>query len=160
LSNTPALYAFTLVIFLFGFAFVYRVVNSPFGEILKAIRENELRALSLGYRVSQYKLAAFVLSTGLAGLAGATKAIVVQGASLTDVHFSMSGQVVLMTVLGGMGTFFGPVVGAFVIVAMQLYLAQFGQWVSVVEGVIFIICVLVFRRGIIGELSAFKNWAL
>jgi branched-chain amino acid transport system permease protein len=123
--------------------------------VLKAIRENEQRAISLGYRTERYKLLAFVLSAGLAGLAGATKAIVFQLASLSDVHWTMSGEVVLMTLLGGMGTIFGPVVGAFVIIAMQSYLAELGSWVTIVQGFIFVVCVLAFRRGIIGELEAF-----
>ncbi len=150
-----AMYGLVLVIFLAGFGLIYRVVHSPFGQVLKAIRENENRAISLGYDVDRYKLLAFVLSATLAGLAGATKAIVFQLASLTDVHWSMSGEVVLMTLLGGMGTVFGPVVGAAVIITMQNYLAQLGAWVTVVQGVIFVICVLAFRRGIIGELG---NW--
>jgi branched-chain amino acid transport system permease protein len=153
LSNTWALYYVVLAIFLFGFCVIYRTVNSPFGEILKAIRENEPRAVSLGYRVDQYKLAAFVLSAALSGLAGGAKAIVAQNASLTDVHYSMSGEVVLMTLLGGMGTIYGPVVGALIVVAMQNYLAQYGQWVTVIQGAIFILCVLLFRRGVIGEIA-------
>jgi branched-chain amino acid transport system permease protein len=153
LSNPWILYYVVLAIFLIGFFVIYRAVNSPFGEILKAIRENEPRAISLGYRVDQYKLAAFVLSAALSGLAGATKAIVAQNASLTDVHYSMSGEVVLMTLLGGMGTIYGPVVGAVLLVAMQNYLAQYGQWVTVIQGAIFIICVLLFRRGIVGEIA-------
>ena len=154
--NQPlAMYGLVLVIFLAGFGLVYRIVHSPFGQVLKAIRENESRAISLGYDVDRYKLLAFVLSATLAGLAGATKAIVFQLASLTDVHWTMSGEVVLMTLLGGMGTVFGPVVGAAVIITMQNYLAQLGAWVTVVQGVIFVICVLAFRRGIIGELG---NW--
>jgi branched-chain amino acid transport system permease protein len=148
------------VIFLAGFAFIYRVVHSPFGQVLKAIRENESRAISLGYDVDRYKLLAFVLSATLAGLAGATKSIVFQLASLTDVHWSMSGEVVLMTLLGGMGTIFGPVVGAAVIITMQNYLAQLGAWVTVVQGVIFVICVLAFRRGIVGELGAWLKKSL
>ena len=139
---------------LIGFFIVYRTVNSPFGEILKAIRENEPRAVSLGYRTLQYKLAAFVLSAAIAGLAGAMKAIVAQNASLTDVSFSTSGEVVLMTLVGGMGTFYGPVVGALIVVSMQNYLAQFGEWVTVIQGVVFVACVLAFRRGIVGELAA------
>ena len=154
LSNPRILYVFVAAIFLFGFLVVQRAVNSPFGEILKAIRENEPRALSLGYRTLQYKLAAFVLSAVIAGLAGATKALVAQNASLTDVSFSTSGEVVLMTLVGGMGTFYGPVVGALVVVAMQNYLAQFGEWVTVIQGVVFVACVLAFRRGIVGELAA------
>jgi branched-chain amino acid transport system permease protein len=153
LSNQMVLYFTVLAIFLLGFGLIHRIVNSPFGEILKAIRENEPRAVSLGYKVDQYKLAAFVLSAGLAGLADATTAIVAQNASLTDVHWTMSGEVVLMTLVGGLGTIFGPVVGAFIIVAMQNYLAQFGQWVTVIQGVIFVACVLAFRRGIVGELA-------
>ncbi|HLW93235.1 MAG TPA: branched-chain amino acid ABC transporter permease [Roseiarcus sp.] len=153
LSNPWALYYVVLAIFLVGFFIIYRAVNSPFGEILKAIRENEPRAVSLGYRVDQYKLAAFVLSAALCGLAGATKAIVAQNASLTDVEYSMSGQVILMTLLGGMGTIYGPVVGALIVVAMQNYLAQSGQWVTVIQGVIFVLCVLVFRRGVVGEIA-------
>ena len=153
LSKTPTLYVFVCAMFLIGFFIVYRTVNSPFGEILKAIRENEPRAISLGYRVQRYKLTAFILSAALAGLAGATKAIVVQNASLTDVGFQMSGEVVLMTLLGGMGTLYGPVVGAVVVVSMQNYLAQFGEWVTVIQGCIFIACVLLFRRGIIGEIG-------
>jgi branched-chain amino acid transport system permease protein len=154
LSNPWILYYFVAAVFLFGFLVVQRAVNSPFGEILKAIRENEPRAVSLGYRALQYKLAAFVLSAAIAGLAGATKALVVQNASLTDVSFSTSGEVVLMTLVGGMGTFYGPVVGALIVVAMQNYLAQFGEWVTVIQGVVFVACVLAFRRGIVGELAA------
>jgi branched-chain amino acid transport system permease protein len=151
LSNQLVLYFVVLAIFLFGFLLIHRIVNSPFGEILKAIRENEPRAVSLGYKVNHYKVAAFVLSATLAGLAGATKSIVTQNASLTDVYFSTSGEVVLMTLIGGLGTILGPVVGAFIIVTMQNYLAQFGQWVTVIQGTIFVACVLVFRRGIVGE---------
>ncbi len=154
LSNPWILYVFVAVVFLFGFLAVQRTVNSPFGEILKAIRENEPRVISLGYRSMQYKLAAFTLSAAIAGLAGATKAIVAQNASLTDVSFAMSGEVVLMTLVGGMGTFYGPVVGAFIVVSMQNYLAQYGEWVTVIQGVVFVACVLVFRRGIVGELAA------
>jgi branched-chain amino acid transport system permease protein len=153
LSNIWAMYGFVLVIFLGGFLLIYRVVHSPFGQVLKAIRENESRAISLGYDVDRYKLLAFVLSAALAGLAGATKAIVFQLASLTDVHWTMSGEVVLMTLLGGLGTVFGPVIGAAVIITMQNYLAQLGAWVTVVQGVIFVICVLAFRRGIVGEIG-------
>jgi branched-chain amino acid transport system permease protein len=142
-----------LAIFLAGLLLIYRVIHSPFGQVLKAIRENEPRALSLGYRTTQYKFVAFLLSAALAGLAGSTKAIVFQLASLTDVHWSMSGEVVLMTLLGGLGTVFGPVVGAFVIIAMESYLSELGQWVTIAQGIIFVICVLAFRRGIIGELG-------
>jgi branched-chain amino acid transport system permease protein len=153
LSSPAAMYPFVLLIFLGGFLFVWRVVHSPFGQVLKAIRENEARAISLGYDTDRFKLLAFVLSAGLAGLAGATKALVFQLASLTDVHWTMSGEVVLMTLLGGMGTLFGPVVGAAVIVTMQNYLAQLGAWVTIVQGVIFVVCVLAFRRGIVGEIA-------
>ncbi len=153
LSNTWAMYTFVAVIFFGGFLLIYRVVHSPFGQVLKAIRENESRAISLGYDVDRYKLLAFVLSSALAGLAGATKAIVFQLASLTDVHWTMSGEVVLMTLVGGLGTVFGPVVGAAVIITMQNYLAQLGAWVTVVQGVIFVVCVLAFRRGVVGEIG-------
>ncbi len=154
LSNPWILYVFVAVVFLFGFLAIQRIVNSPFGEILKAIRENEPRVISLGYRANLYKLAAFTLSAAFAGLAGATKAIVSQNASLTDVAFAMSGEVVLMTLVGGMGTFYGPALGALIVVAMQNYLAQFGEWVTVIQGVVFVACVLAFRRGIVGELAA------
>src|SRR5712692_7206949 len=153
LSNAMTMYFTVVVIFIGSFLLIYRIIHSPFGEVLKAIRENENRAISLGYKTERYKLVAFVLSTALAGLAGATKALVFQLASLTDVHWTMSGEVVLMTLVGGLGTVFGPVVGAFVIVAMQNYLAGFGQWVTVIQGVIFVICVLLFRRGVIGEIA-------
>jgi len=153
LSSVLAMYFFVLAVFLAGFLLIYRVIHSPFGQVLKAIRENEPRAISLGYRADQYKLLAFVLSATLAGLAGSTKALVFQLASLTDVHWTMSGEVVLMTLLGGLGTVFGPVVGAFVIVTMENYLSELGQWVTITQGVIFVACVLAFRRGIIGELG-------
>jgi branched-chain amino acid transport system permease protein len=148
------LYYVVLAIFLFGLFAVYRIVHSPFGAVLKAIRENEPRAISLGYKVERYKLAAFVLSATLAGLAGATKAIVAQSATLTDVHWSTSGEVILMTLVCGMGTILGPVVGALIIVAMQTQLSTFGQWVTVIQGAIFVFCVLAFRRGIVGEIAA------
>jgi len=157
LDQPLAMYYLVLVVFLGGFLLIRRVVHSPFGQVLKAIRENEPRAISLGYDADRYKLLAFLLSATLAGLAGATKAIVFQLASLTDVHWTMSGEVVLMTLLGGMGTLFGPVVGAFVIISLENYLAVFGQWVTVITGVIFVVCVLAFRRGIVGELAAW--WA-
>ena len=160
LSNPYAMYYTVLAIFLFGFLVIYRAIHSPFGQVLQAIRENEPRAISLGYDTDRYKLLAFVLSGTLAGLAGATKALVFQLASLTDVHWSMSGEVVLMTLLGGMGTVFGPVVGAAVIITMQNYLAQLGAWVTVVQGVIFVVCVLAFRRGIVGELGAWLKKSL
>ncbi len=157
LSNTLAMYYFVLVVFIAAFALIYRIINSPFGQVLKAIRENEPRTISLGYDAERYKLLAFVLSATLAGLAGATKAIVFQLASLTDVHWTMSGEVVLMTLLGGMGTVFGPVVGAFIIIGLENYLSSFGEWVTVITGGIFVVCVLAFRRGIVGEIMAW--WA-
>jgi branched-chain amino acid transport system permease protein len=157
LSNTLTMYYFVLVVFIAAFALIYRIINSPFGQVLKAIRENEPRTISLGYDAERYKLLAFVLSATLAGLAGATKAIVFQLASLTDVHWTMSGEVVLMTLLGGMGTVFGPVVGAFIIVGLENYLSSFGEWVTVITGGIFVVCVLAFRRGVVGEIMAW--WA-
>ncbi|MEP7183955.1 MAG: branched-chain amino acid ABC transporter permease [Betaproteobacteria bacterium] len=157
LSNTLAMYYVVLAIFVGGFLLIYRIIHSPFGNVLKAIRENEQRAISLGYDAERYKLLAFVLSATLAGLAGATKAIVFQLASLTDVHWSMSGEVVLMTLLGGMGTIFGPVAGAFAIISIENYFAGFGQWVTVITGAIFVVCVLAFRRGIVGELAAWRD---
>ena len=154
LGNEMTMYAFVVVIVLAAFFLIYRIINSPFGEVLKAIRENEQRAISLGYKTDDYKLIAFVISATLAGLAGSVKALVFQLASLTDVHWTMSGEVVLMTLVGGLGTIFGPIVGAFLIVAMENYLAPFGQWVLVIQGAVFVICVLAFRRGIVGELAA------
>jgi branched-chain amino acid transport system permease protein len=153
LQNETVLYIFIFAIFLGGFLLIHRIVNSPFGEVLKAIRENETRAISLGYKTERYKLMAFVLSATLAGLAGATKALVVQIASLTDVYWPMSGEVVLMSLVGGLGTIFGPVVGSFVILTLQYKLAFLGEWVLVIQGVIFVACVLLFRRGIIGEIA-------
>ena len=155
LRNVTTMYFFVFVIFIAGFLFIHRIIHSPFGEVLKAIRENEPRAVSLGYKTDRYKLMAFVLSATVAGLAGATKALVVQIASLTDVYWPMSGDVVLMTLVGGLGTVFGPIVGAFAILSMQYKLAWMGQWVLVIQGVIFVVCVLLFRRGIVGELA---NW--
>ena len=154
LSNSSAMYMFVLGVFLIGFALVWRIVHSPFGQVLKAIRENEQRALSLGYDTDRFKLIAFVLSGLVAGMAGGTKALVFQLASLTDVHWSMSGEVVLMTLVGGLGTLFGPVVGAAVIVTMQNYMAQLGSWVTVVQGLIFVVCVMLFRKGVIGEIAS------
>lgn len=154
LADDMNLYYFVLAVCVFGFAVIHRAIHSPFGQVLKAIRENEPRAISLGYRTEHYKLAAFVLSAGLAGLAGATKAIVFQLASLTDVHWSMSGEVVLMTLLGGLGTIFGPVAGAFAIITMENYLAELGSWFTITQGAIFVVCVLAFRKGIVGELEA------
>jgi branched-chain amino acid transport system permease protein len=156
-GNDFTFYYVVLAIFLAGFLIIYRTIHSPFGQVLKAIRENEARAISLGYAVDRFKLMAFVLSATLAGLAGATKAMVFRLASLTDVTWQMSGEVVLMTLVGGMGTVFGPIVGAGVIVAMQNYLATFGEWVLVIQGGIFIVTVLLFRRGIVGEIIAFAN---
>ena len=153
LRHVLTMYFVVLAIFLAGFLLLYRTIHSPFGQVLKAVREHEPRAVSLGYSAERYKLVAFVLSATLSGLAGGTKAIVFQLASLTDVHWTMSGEVVLMTLLGGLGTVFGPVVGAFTVVALENYLAQLGAWVTVVQGVIFVICVLTFRRGVIGEIS-------
>jgi branched-chain amino acid transport system permease protein len=153
ITGDRALYYVVAVIFMAGLLLIYRIIHSPFGQVCKAIRDNEPRAISLGYRVNQYKLAVFVLSASLAGLAGATKAIVFQLASLTDVHWSMSGEVVLMTLVGGLGTVFGPIVGALVIVSMQNYLASLGAWVTVVQGVIFVVCVLLFREGIVGVIA-------
>ncbi len=154
LSQPQNLYFFVLAIFLGGVAVVMRVVKSPFGQVLKAISEHEPRAQSLGFATDRYKLVAFTLSAALAGLAGSTKAIVMQIASLTDVHWSMSGEVLLMTFLGGVGTLYGPVVGAFIVIAMQNYLAALGQWVTVIHGAIFVVCVLAFRRGLVGEFIA------
>jgi branched-chain amino acid transport system permease protein len=158
LTSHNTMYVLVVVIFLAGFLFIHRIINSPFGEVLKAIRENEPRAISLGYKTDRYKLVAFVLSATLAGVAGGTKAIVFQIASLTDVHWTMSGEVVLMTLVGGLGTVFGPVVGAFVIIAMQNYLNALDQWVTVIQGVIFVVCVLLLRRGVVGEIA--RIWRL
>lgn len=155
LADNTNMYMFVFTIFILGFLFIWRVIHSPFGQILKAIRENQDRATSLGYDTDKFKLLAFVISGAIAGTAGATKSLVFQLASLTDVHWSMSGEVVLMTLVGGMGTLFGPVVGAAVIVSMQNYLAQFGAWVTIIQGLIFVICVMAFRRGVIGEIA---NW--
>jgi branched-chain amino acid transport system permease protein len=160
LANPTILYYVILAGFLFGFLVIFRTINSPFGEVLKAIRENEPRAISLGYKTDQYKLLAYILSGTLAGFAGSLKVFVAQNASLTDVHWSMSGEIVLMTLVGGLGTVFGPVVGAFVIIAMQQYLAGFGQWVTVIQGVIFVVCVLTFRRGVIGEIAHYFRRSL
>ena len=154
LANDTILYYVVAVIFMAGFLFIYRVVHSPFGHVLKAIRENETRAISLGYAVNRYKLVVFVLSAALSGLAGATKAIVFQLASLTDVHWTMSGDVILMTLIGGVGTIIGPFVGALILVGMTNDLASFGAWVTVIEGLVFVACVLLFRHGIVGVLSA------
>ncbi len=154
LRDTLTLYFVVLAIFLIGFLIIYRAIHSPFGQVLRAIRENEPRTVSLGYKPDQYKLLAFVLSAALSGLAGGTKAVLFEIATLTDVHWGISGEVVLMTLLGGLGTVFGPVVGAFLVIGLQNYLAQLGAWVQVVQGAIFVVCVLTFRRGIVGELGA------
>src|SRR4051795_5463576 len=160
LSKPTVLYYVVLGGFLGGFLLIYRIINSPFGEVLKSIRENEPRAISLGYKTDQYKLMAYILSGTIAGFAGSLKVFVAQNASLTDVHWSMSGEIVLMTLVGGLGTVFGPVVGAFIIIAMQQYLAGFGQWVTVIQGVIFVACVLTFRRGVIGEIAHYFRRSL
>ena len=170
LKNDIVMYYVVLAIVIAAFLFIVRIIHSPFGQVLKAIRENEARTISLGYDVERYKLLAFVLSAALAGLAGSTKAVVLGFGTLTDVHWSMSGLVVLMTLVGGLGTLVGPVVGAIVIIALENKLGDFGTWlasittiewfntigesVTMVTGLIFVICVLAFRRGIIGELAA------
>lgn len=153
LSNDMTLYFVVLAIVFGGLLAIYRIIHSPFGQVLKAIRDNEPRSISLGYKVNRYKLAVFVMSAAIAGMAGSTKALVFQLSSLTDVYWTMSGEVVLMTLLGGMGTIFGPFVGAAVIVTMQNYFAGFGAWVTVLQGTIFVISVLLFREGIVGVLS-------
>ncbi|MEH6652206.1 MAG: branched-chain amino acid ABC transporter permease [Motiliproteus sp.] len=155
LSDNINMYYFVLAIFIGGFALIYRTIHSPFGQVMKAIRENEPRAISLGYKVNQYKLMTFVLSATLAGLAGSTKALVFQLASLTDVHWFMSGEVVLMTLLGGMGTIWGPVLGAGTIVTLQNALASgpLGSYIHVIMGLVFIVCVLAFRNGLVGEIQ-------
>lgn len=153
LGNDTVMYYFVLAIFVAGFALIRRIIHSPFGQVLKSIRENEARALSLGYNVDRYKLMAFVLSATLAGMAGATKALALGLATLTDVSWQMSGEVVLMTLLGGMGTILGPALGASVLITMQNYLADLGSWVTIIMGSTFVVCVLVFRRGIVGEIE-------
>ena len=158
LADDKVMYFVVLAVFVAVFAFILRVVHSPYGQVLKAIRENEPRAVSLGYDVHKYKLVAFVISSALAGTAGATKALVFQLASLTDAHWHMSGEVVLMTLLGGLGTILGPAVGATTIVTLETQLAdKVGSWVTVIIGVIFVVCVLAFRRGIVGELGALRQ---
>ena len=158
LKDDVSMYYFVLAVFLFGFALIVRTVHSPFGQVLKAIRENEPRAVSLGYDVDRFKLISFVISAALAGLAGSLKTLVFQLATLTDVHWHMSGEVVLMTLLGGMGTILGPVVGAGIVVGLQNYLANIGSWSTIATGFIFVICVLAFRRGVVGEIiHFFKN---
>ena len=154
LSNMTSLYYVVLAVFGGGVWLVWRTIHSPFGQVLKAIRENEPRAISLGYRTERFKFLAFILSAALSGLAGSMKALVFQLASLTDVHWHTSGEVVLMTLLGGMGTPFGPIIGAFVLVTVENYLAQLGAWVTIIQGLIFVAVVTLFRRGIVGELQA------
>ena len=154
-KDDRVLYYVVLVIFLFGYGCIYRFIHSPFGQVLKAIRDNEQRAVSLGYEADRYKLLAFVLSAAIAGLAGATKAMVLQFATLTDVSAAMSGEVVLMALVGGLGTITGPIVGAFIIITMQNYLASFGEFVLVIQGAIFVVIVMAFRRGLVGEVVAF-----
>jgi branched-chain amino acid transport system permease protein len=153
LSNDMTMYWLTAAIFIGGFLLIHRIIHSPFGQVLKGIRENEPRATSLGYRTDDYKLIAFVLSCTLSGLAGGTKALVFGIATLTDVNYPMSGEVVLMVLLGGLGTVFGPTMGAMILMTMENYLAEFGAWVTVIQGVIFMVCVLAFRRGVIGEIG-------
>ena len=153
LNNSLSMYYFVFAIFLIGFGIIYRTINSPFGEVLQAIRENESRALSLGYDVDHFKLLAFVISATLAGLAGATKAIIFQFAALTSAHWQTSGEVILMTLVGGLGTIFGPVLGAITVGALSHELSAFGSWVQVILGTIFVVCVMVFRRGIVGEIQ-------
>lgn len=155
LENDLALYFFVLSVFVAVFVFIIRIVRSPYGQVLKAIRENEPRAISLGYDVDRYKLLAFVLSTAIAGLAGSMKTLVLGFATLSDAHWSLSGEVILMTLLGGMGTFVGPLIGAFTIIGLQNFLAdRVGAWINVIIGTIFVVCVVAFRRGFIGELNA------
>jgi branched-chain amino acid transport system permease protein len=153
LNNMMNMYYFVLAVFVAALLFLYRVVHSPFGQVLKAIRDNEPRAISLGYQVERYKLIAFVLSAMLAGLAGSVKSLVFQLASLADVHWHASGEVVLMTLLGGVGTVFGPTVGAFLVVTIQNYFSEVGSWVTIIQGVIFVVCVLAFRSGIVGVIA-------
>ncbi len=158
LASDTAMYYFVAAIFVLCFLGISRVVHSPFGQVLKMIRENEARAISLGYEVDRYKLLAFVLSAALAGLAGSLKTMVMGFATLSDVHWSMSGEVILMTLLGGVGTFFGPVFGAGIVISLQNLLAdKVGSWVTVIIGVIFVICVLAFRKGVVGELQAWRE---
>ncbi|KAF3996950.1 branched-chain amino acid ABC transporter permease [Glaciimonas immobilis] len=170
LDNDLTLYYVVLAIAVLGFALIIRTINSPFGQVLKAIKENEPRAISLGYDVNRYKLLAFVLSAGLTGLAGATKTLVLGFETLTDVHWTMSGLVILMTLVGGLGTLTGPIVGAVIIIVLENKLGDIGSWlatvthidwfnglgesVTIVTGFIFIVCVLAFRRGIVGEIGA------
>ncbi len=153
MQNDMAIYWMVAGVFLIGFLLIFRIIHSPFGQVLKAIRENEPRAISLGYRVDDYKLVAFVLSTFIAGAAGGMKSLVFGIATLTDVTWQASGEIVLTTLLGGLGTIFGPVVGAVIVNTLEFYLSPFGSWVTVTQGVIFVLCVMAFRRGVIGELG-------
>ena len=153
LSSSTHMYYFALIVFILAFFMIKRIVSSPFGQVMKSIRENEPRAISLGYDVNRYKLIAFTLSAGLAGLGGGLKSLVLQLASLSDVFWHTSGEAVLMTILGGIGTLWGPVAGAAVIINLQNYLANLGGWSTIATGAIFVICVLAFRRGIIGEIA-------
>ncbi|MCW2311141.1 branched-chain amino acid transport system permease protein [Rhodoferax antarcticus] len=156
LKSTIVMYYFVVAVFVLSFMAIKRLVHSPFGQVLKMIRENEPRAISLGYQVNRYKLLAFVLSASLAGLAGSLKTLIMGFATLTDVHWSMSGEVILMTLLGGVGTFFGPALGAGIVISLQELLSdKVGSWVTVIIGVIFVLCVLLFRKGIVGELEAY-----
>ena len=151
LANDLAMYGLVAAVFLLGFLFVHRVVHSPFGQVVKAIRENEVRAVSLGYETGRYKWTIFIIAATLAAVAGGTKAIAMGIQTLSDVGTSTSGLVVLMVLLGGIGTIFGPPLGALIVIAMQYYLSPFGAWVVVIQGGIFMVCVLLFRRGIVGE---------
>jgi branched-chain amino acid transport system permease protein len=160
LSKDMTMYWVVAAVFVAGFLMIHRIIHSPFGQVMKGIRENEARATSLGYRTDDYKLIAFVLSCALTGIAGGTKALVFGIATLTDVHYSTSGEVVLTTLLGGLGTVFGPAVGALIVTTMEQYLAQAGAWVTVIQGAIFVVCVLAFRRGVIGEIANWRKLAL
>jgi branched-chain amino acid transport system permease protein len=153
LSISTNMYYFALVVFALAFLMIKRIVSSPFGQVMKSIRENEPRAISLGYDVNKYKLIAFTLSAGLAGLGGGLKSLVLQLASLSDVFWHTSGEAVLMTILGGIGTLWGPVAGAAIIINLQNYLANLGGWSTIATGAIFVICVMAFRRGIVGEIA-------
>ncbi len=158
LKSPTAMYYFVVAVFVLSFMAITRIVHSPFGQVLKMIRENEPRAISLGYQVNRYKLLAFVLSASLAGLAGSLKTLIMGFATLTDVHWSMSGEVILMTLLGGVGTFFGPAFGAGIVISLQELLAdKVGSWVTVIIGAIFVLCVLLFRKGVVGELEAYRE---
>ena len=158
LESDTTLYYVVVAIFVACFLAISRVVHSPFGQVLKMIRENEARAISLGYRVDQYKLLAFVLSAALAGLAGSLKTLIMGFATLSDAHWSMSGEVILMTLLGGVGTFFGPVLGASIVISLQDMLAdKVGSWVTVIIGAIFVLCVMAFRKGVVGEIQAYME---